>query len=54
LTEAGRHLTPDGGLLCEIGRCRQAIEAAFPQLPLLWLDTAESEGEVFWIGAGDL
>jgi ribosomal protein L3 glutamine methyltransferase len=54
LTEAGRHLMPDGGLLCEIGRCRQAIEAAFPQLPLLWLDTEESEGEVFWIGAGDL
>jgi ribosomal protein L3 glutamine methyltransferase len=30
------------------------LEAAFPQLPLLWLDTEESEGEVFWIGAADL
>jgi ribosomal protein L3 glutamine methyltransferase len=54
LREAGRHLTPQGGLLCEIGRGREALETAFPQLPLLWLDTAESEGEVFWIGAADL
>jgi ribosomal protein L3 glutamine methyltransferase len=54
LKEAGGHLTPQGGLLCEIGRGRAAVEAAFPQLPLLWLDTEDSEGEVFWIGAGDL
>jgi ribosomal protein L3 glutamine methyltransferase len=54
LNQAGRHLTPQGGLLCEIGRGRGPIEAAFPQLPLLWLDTAESDGEVFWIGAADL
>ena len=54
LGEAKAHLAPQGGLLCEIGRCRQALEAAFPRLPLLWLDTEESEGEVFWIAAGDL
>jgi ribosomal protein L3 glutamine methyltransferase len=54
LREAGAHLTPQGGLLCEIGRGRGRLEAAFPQLPLLWLDTAESDGEVFWIGAADL
>ena len=54
LDEAGRHLTPQGGLLCEIGRCRPALEAAYPQLPLLWLDTEDSDGEVFWIGAADL
>jgi ribosomal protein L3 glutamine methyltransferase len=54
LKEAKRHLTPQGGLLCEIGRGRQPLEVAFPQLPLLWLDTEESEGEVFWIGASDL
>jgi ribosomal protein L3 glutamine methyltransferase len=54
LEQAGRHLTPQGGLLCEIGRGREVLEAAFPQLPLLWLDTAESDGEVFWIGAADL
>ena len=54
LNEAGRHLTPQGGLLCEIGRGRERLEAAFPQLPLLWLDTEDSQGEVFWIGAADL
>ena len=54
LEEAKQHLTPQGGLLCEIGRCRPALEAAYPQLPLLWLDTEDSDGEVFWIGAADL
>ena len=54
LGEAKHHLTPDGGLLCEIGRCRPALEAAYPQLPLMWLDTEDSEGEVFWIAADDL
>jgi ribosomal protein L3 glutamine methyltransferase len=54
LQEAEQHLTPEGGMLCEIGRGRQRLEAAFPQLPLLWLDSEESEGEVFWIGAADL
>ena len=54
LKQAGQHLTPQGGLLCEIGRGRGWLEAAFPQLPLLWLDTEESDGEVFWIGAADL
>jgi ribosomal protein L3 glutamine methyltransferase len=54
LEQAGRHLTPQGGLLCEIGRGREPLEAAFPQLPLLWLDTEDSEAEVFWIAAADL
>jgi ribosomal protein L3 glutamine methyltransferase len=54
LDEAGPHLTPGGGLLCEIGRGRENLEAAYPQLPLLWLDTEDSEAEVFWIGAADL
>jgi ribosomal protein L3 glutamine methyltransferase len=54
LDEAGTHLTAQGGLLCEIGRGRELLEAAFPQLPLLWLDTEESEGEVFWVAAADL
>ena len=54
LDEAAAHLTPQGGLLCEIGRCRPQLEAAYPQLPLLWLDTEDSKGEVFWIAAADL
>lgn len=48
---AGDHLNDGGGLLCEIGRCRPAMEEAYPNLPLLWLDTEESEGEVFWVSS---
>ena len=54
LAEAPRHLTPGGALLCEIGRGRKPLEAAFPRLPFLWLDTELSEGEVFWITRNDL
>jgi ribosomal protein L3 glutamine methyltransferase len=54
LREAPDHLAPEGGLLCEIGRGRERIDEAFPELPLLWLDTEDSEGEVFWIAAADL
>ena len=54
LKQARPHLTSQGGVLCEIGRGREQLEVAFPQLPLLWLDTEDSEGEVFWVGAADL
>ena len=54
LREAPRHLTKNGALLCEIGRGRKPLEGAFPRLPFLWLDTEQSEGEVFWIARGDL
>lgn len=54
LRDAPEHLTPNGGLICEIGRGRELVDEAFPELPLLWLDTEDSEGEVFWIAAADL
>ena len=54
LTEAPRHLTRNGALLCEIGRGRPPLEAAYPRLPFLWLDTEQSQGEVFWISRTDL
>lgn len=54
LAEAPRHLTRDGNLLCEIGRGRRPLEAAYPRLPFLWLDTEQSQGEVFWIARKDL
>jgi ribosomal protein L3 glutamine methyltransferase len=54
LKDAGKHLNRNGGLLCEIGRGRELLEAEFPDVPLLWLDTEESEGEVFWIAAAAL
>jgi ribosomal protein L3 glutamine methyltransferase len=30
------------------------LEARYPDLAFLWLDTAESTGEVFWLGACEL
>lgn len=53
LAEAGRHLNPGAGLLCEIGTGRDILEAEF-DLPFTWLDTSESEGEVFWLPAAAL
>jgi len=50
LAEAPAHLTERGGLLCEVGRGKPRLEAAFP-LPFLWLDTEASSGEVFWLEA---
>jgi ribosomal protein L3 glutamine methyltransferase len=54
LAEAGAHLSPHGGLLCEIGRGRGILEQDYPDKDFLWLDTAESSGEVFWITAEGL
>src|SRR6185437_15153841 len=54
LDEAAAHVTTEGGLLCEIGRGRGNVEAAYPQLPLLWLDTEDSEAEVFFATGADL
>ena len=54
LDAAGGHLTEGGWLVCEIGQGRDALEAAYPTLPFLWLDTATSAGEVFAIPARDL
>lgn len=54
LAGARAHLNEDGGLLCEVGRCRPTLEAAYPRTPFLWLDTEESEGEVFWLETKDL
>ena len=51
---AREHLTAEGVMVCEIGAGRPAMEAAFPDLPLMWLETRESKGEVFLIRASDL
>ena len=54
LAQAGDRLTPDGTLVVEVGTGRAVLERDYPTLPFLWLDTAESEGEVFALGAADL
>ncbi len=53
LAAAPEHLTSGGALVVEVGQARDAIEAAYPELPFLWLDTEESEGEVFALKASD-
>lgn len=54
LAAAADHLQPDGGLLCEIGEDRDILENAYPRTPFLWLDTADSDGEVFWLTSAEL
>lgn len=49
LAEAKAHLNPGGAILCEIGTDREILEMAYPQTPFFWLDTENSEGEVFWL-----
>jgi len=52
LDEAPRHLRQGGGLVCEIGRGRRSLERAYPDQPFVWLDTEQSQGEVFWLSTG--
>lgn len=54
LKDAADHLTETGSIIVEIGRTRETIEKSFPNLPFLWLDTENSEGEVFALAASDL
>lgn len=51
LKAAPEHLAPTGQLVVEIGTGRELLEAEFPSLPFLWLDTEGSEGEVFALPA---
>jgi ribosomal protein L3 glutamine methyltransferase len=47
LKDAAAHLNADGALVVEIGTGREILEQEYPTVPVLWLDTEESEGEVF-------
>ena len=49
IKQAPKHLNKGGGLLCEIGIGREILEAEFPKLNFFWLDSEESEGEVFFL-----
>jgi len=54
LAEAKKHLSDDGILIVEIGHNRAALEAAYPDLPFTWLDTAAGDEYVFMLNAADL
>jgi ribosomal protein L3 glutamine methyltransferase len=49
LQDASAYLKPGGGIMAEIGAGRAAIETRFPHLPFSWLETTNSDGEVFWL-----
>ena len=51
---AQKHLVENGLLVIEVGDGRNAIEAAYPKLPLTWLTTSASEDRVFMVQAKDL
>jgi ribosomal protein L3 glutamine methyltransferase len=52
--DAPKYLNPQGTLVVEIGHNRNAVDAAFPRLPLVWLATASAEDSVFAIRREDL
>ncbi len=53
LADAPGHLTPEGALICEVGRGRERLMRDYPDLPFVWLDTEESAGEVFLLRASE-
>lgn len=54
LREAPRFLRDDAPLVVEIGHNRSAVEAAFPHLPLVWLETDGASDAVFLLRREDL
>ena len=54
LAEAGAHLNSGGLLAIEVGHNQPLVEAAFPDLPMVWLDTEHAEGKVFLVTREDL
>ncbi|MDR2016605.1 MAG: 50S ribosomal protein L3 N(5)-glutamine methyltransferase [Burkholderiales bacterium] len=54
LKNAHRLLHPHGIVAVEIGHNRALVEAAYPKLPFVWLDTGSSEDSVFLLKREDL
>ncbi|TAJ79451.1 MAG: 50S ribosomal protein L3 N(5)-glutamine methyltransferase [Gallionellaceae bacterium] len=54
LKQAAAHLNPGGILVVEIGHNRDALEAAYPDLPFNWLDVAAGDEFVFLLHREDL
>ena len=41
-------------MICEIGTDREILDEEYPAIDFLWLDSAESSGEVFWVTESQL
>jgi ribosomal protein L3 glutamine methyltransferase len=49
LAQAAQHLAPHGVLVLEIGNEKPNFEAAYPQLPVVWLPTSAGDEQVLLI-----
>ncbi len=54
LREAGRHLSEQGLLVCEVGNSEVHLMQAYPDLPLIWVELEEGGNGVFVIDAPSL
>jgi ribosomal protein L3 glutamine methyltransferase len=54
LAKAAQFLSPQGVLVLEIGNEREHFEAAFPQLPAIWLETSAGTDQVLLLTRDDL
>lgn len=54
LAQAADYLTPGGLLIVEVGNSWVALDAAYPDLPLTWLDFEQGGDGVFVLTAEDL
>ncbi len=54
IAEAPEHLNPGGLLVVEVGHNRHLVDAAWPELPLVWLSTEGHDEAVFAIHREDL
>jgi len=54
LAAAPNHLPADGVLVAEVGNSHAALQAAFPDVPFLWLSTSTGDESVFLLTAEQL
>jgi len=54
LAKAKQHLTPNGILIVEVGNSEEALCAAYPHLPFIWLEFEYGGHGVFMLRAEDL